>query len=326
MDFNEEEEVLISLRDMENSDEEDFNENGVEENSHSIIRHPSYNPSTTKLFLPWFDLRVFYVRISKCVIEDDDDSTPEHLTFNHVPLNRETLLEINGVRTSIYSDGVSTLLKRDRLDRRSEEVTFVSTDSVRTTGSVRFEVFDENVLVLCGTLELCENHGFIESWSKNHGMSWSMSCYESDILANDGFFCKGNQNEAAVEVYVAGSFLGRPVVLTKTLQLSSHHKKKQMRRGRMLESIPEYEANQSQKDDFSIQSRYHQPDYTPDGHHRYQEIEYLDGEDGELSWFNAGVRVGVGIGLSICLGVGIGVGLLVRAYQGTTRKLSRRLL
>lgn len=55
-------------------------------------------------------------------------------------------------------------------------------------------------------------------------------------------------------------------------------------------------------------------------------IEYLDGEDGDISWFNAGVRVGVGIGLSICVGVGIGVGLLVRTYQGTTRKFRSRLL
>lgn len=52
----------------------------------------------------------------------------------------------------------------------------------------------------------------------------------------------------------------------------------------------------------------------------YQE----EGEDGELSWFNAGVRVGVGIGLSVCLGIGIGVGLLVKTYQGTTRQFRRR--
>ena len=39
---------------------------------------------------------------------------------------------------------------------------------------------------------------------------------------------------------------------------------------------------------------------------------YVDGEDGELSWFNAGVRVGVGIGLGIFVGVGIGVSLLGR--------------
>lgn len=48
----------------------------------------------------------------------------------------------------------------------------------------------------------------------------------------------------------------------------------------------------------------------------------MDGEDGEMSWFNAGVRVGVGIGLGICVGVGVGVGLLVR----TTRNLRRRLM
>ncbi|KDP46250.1 hypothetical protein JCGZ_10090 [Jatropha curcas] len=53
---------------------------------------------------------------------------------------------------------------------------------------------------------------------------------------------------------------------------------------------------------------------------------YLEGEDGELSWFNAGVRVGVGIGLSICIGIGIGVGLLVQTYQGTARNFRRRLL
>lgn len=51
---------------------------------------------------------------------------------------------------------------------------------------------------------------------------------------------------------------------------------------------------------------------------------YMEGEDGELSWFNAGVRVGVGIGLGVCLGVGLGVGLLVRTYQSTTRNLRSR--
>lgn len=51
-------------------------------------------------------------------------------------------------------------------------------------------------------------------------------------------------------------------------------------------------------------------------------MEYLDGEGGELSWFNAGVRVGVGIGLGIC----VGIGLLASTYQATTRNLRRRFL
>lgn len=58
----------------------------------------------------------------------------------------------------------------------------------------------------------------------------------------------------------------------------------------------------------------------------WRRTEYIDGEDGELSWFNAGVRVGVGIGLGVCLGLGIGVGLLVRTYQATTGNFKRRLL
>ena len=61
------------------------------------------------------------------------------------------------------------------------------------------------------------------------------------------------------------------------------------------------------------------------GHGLYSQDMY-PGEDGQLSWFNAGVRVGVGIGLGMCLGIGIGVGLLMRSYQATTRNLKRRFL
>jgi hypothetical protein len=68
-------------------------------------------------------------------------------------------------------------------------------------------------------------------------------------------------------------------------------------------------------------------DHKPENedYHLFPGTEYMDGEDGEMSWFNAGVRVGVGIGLSVCVGIGIGVGLLVRTYQGTTRNFRRRL-
>lgn len=57
---------------------------------------------------------------------------------------------------------------------------------------------------------------------------------------------------------------------------------------------------------------------------RYYSEDLYYGEDGQLTWFNAGVRVGVGIGLGMCLGIGIGVGLLMRSYQATTRNFRRR--
>ncbi|KAK3026975.1 hypothetical protein RJ639_041736 [Escallonia herrerae] len=314
---------------MENSQER-VNGNGVAENGHHIMRNTPYQPAI-KVSLPWLDLRVFYVRVSKCEV---DDSTPEYLTLNHIPLNHDTLLEVNGVRTSMYSDGSSTFLRRNRLDKKSEEVTFVSTDSTRMTGSVKFDVFDKDALMLSGVIELCTSNGFAgESENHgNHGQRWSMNC-ESDILAGTSFLngkqYRGMESASPeIEVYVAGSFSGYPIVLTKTLQLN--YRKKQIRNG-MLESIPECEATESPKE---IPPRLNllaadYPGYKPEheGYNNpYSGMEYLEGEDGELSWFNAGVRVGVGIGLSICLGIGIGAGLLVRTYQGTTRNFRRRLL
>ncbi|KAL1833779.1 hypothetical protein DCAR_0103895 [Daucus carota subsp. sativus] len=313
-----------STRDLDNSHMK-WNGNGVVENGHGVKRHTSYQPSV-KLSLSWLDIRVFYVRVSKC---DIDDSTPECLTLNHIPLNHETLLEVNGARTSIYSDGASTLLRRDRFDKKSEEVTYVSTDSLRMTGSVKFEVFNKDVLVISGLLESSQCTGSIGD-SENHGQRWSMHC-ESDIPVRSSLFnakqCTSLESPE-VEVYVAGCFSGVPIILTKTLQLGS--RKKQSRKG-MLKSIPEYEATVSQKDvpaGFDLQvADYsdHKPEneeYNPLYH---PGMQYLEGEDGELSWFTAGVRVGVGIGLSVCLGVGIGVGLLVKTYQGTTRNFRRRL-
>ncbi|KAF3963208.1 hypothetical protein CMV_012383 [Castanea mollissima] len=89
---------------MENS-YDSSNGNGPTDNGHMVMGNSSYQPCI-KRSLPWLDLRVFYVRVSKCEI---DDSTPEYLTLNHIPLNRDTLLEVNGVRASIYSDGALEL-------------------------------------------------------------------------------------------------------------------------------------------------------------------------------------------------------------------------
>ena len=84
-----------------------------------IIKYSPYKPCTMISSSPWFDLRVFYVRV--CGIQVDE-STPEFLSLNHIPLSPDTLLEVNGVRSSIYSDGEeSSVLRRDRVDKKSEE-------------------------------------------------------------------------------------------------------------------------------------------------------------------------------------------------------------
>nr|TKR85109.1 hypothetical protein D5086_0000251370 [Populus alba] len=211
------------------------------ENGHTVVRHAPCQPRS----LPWLDLRVFYVRVSKCEI---DGSTTERLSVNHIPLYPDTLLEVNGVRTSINSSGASTTLGRDRLDKKSEEATFVSTDNTRMTGSVKFEVFDKDVLILSGAVDLCSSNGFVEG-SGNHDQRWRMNC-ESDITIGTGFlkakqFMGPDSEMPTIEVYIAGSFPGTPIILTKTLHLGFH--KEQMRKG-MLDSLPEYEATESQED------------------------------------------------------------------------------
>ncbi|XP_057965722.1 uncharacterized protein At1g01500-like [Malania oleifera] len=304
---------------MENSSER------VQRNGPIYDGHDSRNsPYETFLkgSLPWLYTRVFYVRVSEWEI---DDSTPEYLILNHIPLDHHTLLELNGVRSSIDSDGVSTLLRRDRLDKKSEEATFVGTDCIRMTGNVKFEVLDKGVLLLSGVLELSTNvNGFIGE-PKDYHQGWRMNC-ESHLPAGVGFL-KGKQymghelTSPIIEVYVAGCFSGNPIILTKTLRLSSG--KRKMRKG-MLDSIPKSMGSECPKN-FPSGVASQIPEYPndkgedEDNNNLYSRTECLEGEDGELLWFNAGVRVGVGIGLGVFLGLGIAVGLLARAYQGTTR-------
>ncbi|KAF8103257.1 hypothetical protein N665_0188s0203 [Sinapis alba] len=311
--------------------------------AYQMVRYQSYNhhhnprilssssSSSSTTSLPLLDLRVFYVRISNFKV---DDSTPEVLTITHIPLDPDSLLEINGVRMSIHSEGVSSQLRRDRVDKKSEEATFISTDNIRLSGSVKFEVYDKDELVLSGTLEMSGSNGFTGE-SKHSVKRWNMNC-EAEITAGSGFLkekhigCSELSSPLpTIEVYVTGCFSGTPIILTKTLQLG--FRKKHIRTS-ALDSIPEYETGDSQKGssselDFQV-TEYgsYKQDYEGEYGDMYLGREYADGEDGEMSWFNAGVRVGVGIGLGVCVGLGIGVGLLVRTYQSTTRNFRRRLI
>ncbi|XP_068657646.1 uncharacterized protein At1g01500-like [Aristolochia californica] len=290
------------------------------------IKHSNYQSKMSS----WFDMRVFYVRISNC---DIDESTPEFLTLNHIPLCPAILLEVNRGRSNLYSDSVSSLLRRDRVGRKSKEATFVSTDNIRMTGSVRFEVYFREHLLLSGVLERSNSHGFSES--KTHSKRWCMNC-QPVMTVGSGFF-PGKPNTTSselhsptVEVYVAGCFSGNPIILTKTLQLNSRRK---LLRKNTLDSIPEYETAETKTfvhSKLALQVSefrdYKQEKDDGDDYNLFSGAEYTESEDGELSWFNAGVRVGVGIGLGICLGIGIGVGLLARTYQATTQNFKRRLV
>ncbi|KAM7275408.1 hypothetical protein ACFE04_017274 [Oxalis oulophora] len=320
----------------------------------------------------WLEIRLFYVRIAPCVLS----SVPDHLTLCHVRREMGVPLEINGVRIQA-AESASITLRRDRLNKESSEVTYVSTDSVRVTGGVEFEVLADNEeMVLCGSLERMEGTA---GWGNNdssgggggggggdYKTGWGMDCFVAAASAKFGV-----SSSPSVEVYIAGCCGTVPVILTKTIQGSPRRK---VSRQTVLDAIPEDEEAwkdhksgdnnglvcqkklQVEKNnvtlhlertvlvfDLRIIIAYQQltasgnnmiicflntvmiiegvwgsirclitgpelEDYDMDSKiaGRYYSEEAFYGEDGQLSWFNAGVRVGVGIGLGMCVGIGIG--------------------
>ncbi|XP_059073205.1 uncharacterized protein At1g01500 [Cryptomeria japonica] len=266
----------------------------------------------------WLEVRLFYVRVRWA-----EGAMPQVLLLRHAHRGAGAMLEINGARVS-PSEGFACLsLRRDRLDKDSAEATYVSTDNVRTAGTLHFEVYNGDFLLLCGTLHKGAKDGV-----------WSMDCCSavrpgaSKQQQHPDKFDFAGHTPPTLEVYVAGCCSGSPLILTKTLQLVPRR-----RRGGTLDAIPEDEETQVKSIVLSDNS--HQMVESREYEDLDEKIEpnlgnfypggYIEGEEGELSWFNAGVRVGVGIGLGMCLGIGIGVGLLMRTYQATTRTFRRRL-
>ncbi|EPS72200.1 hypothetical protein M569_02561, partial [Genlisea aurea] len=266
------------------------------------------------------EIRLFYVRIVPCAM----DNLPEHLILRHLRREPGVLFDINGARIP-SSDEASITLRRDRVDRDSSEATYVTTDSLKLSGPVEFEVCEDSNLFLCGSLENDLRTG------------WSMDCFVANGVTANGpskfFQPRLGLSSPSVEVYIAGCCSGSPVILTKTISVTP--RKKLSRQG-MLDAIPEDEEVGKDRRNSPNGAVIRQRKSTDsegnnnkalDSHHPYysgEEMYYYSGEDGQLTWFNAGVRVGVGIGLGMCLGVGIGVGLLLRSYQATTRSFRRR--
>ncbi|KAF8380168.1 hypothetical protein HHK36_027651 [Tetracentron sinense] len=234
MDNQEEKDSSMEIR----LPKKNSNSNSNPNSPYRFINGPASPPSG------WFEIRLFYVRIAPCLV----DSVPDHLTLRHLRREIGVSLEINGSRIPA-SDTASLTLRRDRLDKESSEVTYVSTDSVQVTGSVEFEVYEREDVILCGSLERMEtpwsngsigfdHHQGLENDSKT---GWSMDCYTATIIAtgSSSFFQpKLGISSPSIEVYVAGCCSGVPLILNKTIHLSP--RRKTSRHG-TLDAIPEDE-------------------------------------------------------------------------------------
>lgn len=280
-------------------------------------------------------LRVFYLRVNRCEV---DESMLDTLTLTHTPLTPDTILDVSGAdrQPGISKGSVSFALRRDRVDKRSEEATFVCTATVRVSGSVRFEVQSKDDRIIVGILEACDCDVDDSKGGGATTKNWAMKC-QVPTQRGSGFLrcgCGGWEKPPVVEVYVAGLFRDTPVVFTRAMQLR-FRRRRQVKAfmdpipecGEQVEDMketpPEHEPEESESE-----YRCYKPDPDDDDSLYVTRSDGVDDgkEYSELSWFTAGVRVGVGISLGICLGVGIGAGLLARSYQSTSRTLKRRLI
>lgn len=277
------------------------------------------------------EIRLFYVRFAPCQV----DCLPDHITLCYLHREIGVSLEINGCRFPA-SEVASITLRRDRVDRDFSEVTYVTTDNIRLTGAVEFEVREnEEKLILCGSLDRLETTAWTNGSVLENDLKtgWSMDCYSAASITCGGshfFQPKHGVYSPTIEVYIAGCCSRTPLILTKTIQVNPRNK---MNRHSMY-AIPEDDemekeqgpANESLRQRNLQITEANMEDSESDGkmgNHCYPE-DMDPGEDGELTWFSAGVRVGVGIGLGMCIGVGIGVGVLMRSYQAATRRFRRR--
>jgi hypothetical protein len=136
----------------------------------------------------------------------------------------------------------------------------------------------------------------------------------------------------AMEVCLVGRHLGTPVILSQTVHLTAARRRSN-RQTNTLDVIPEAEelgklGSLMMIDELALRTNSSSfrdlTDKVAAGQgYGLEGGGYEDGDDGQMTWFNTGVRVGVGLGLGMCLGVGIGVGLIARTFHATSRTLRK---
>ena len=97
----------------------------------------------------WLDMRLFCMRLSSFPLE----TSLQFLTLRHIPTDFIARLKVNGERIA-PSETTSSFLHRDKVYKKSTEVTYVSTYSFRIGGSMIFEAYDKDVLLVSGKLQI----------------------------------------------------------------------------------------------------------------------------------------------------------------------------
>mmetsp|Transcript_4304 Transcript_4304/g.11134 ORF Transcript_4304/g.11134 Transcript_4304/m.11134 type:complete len:283 (-) Transcript_4304:64-912(-) len=256
-----------------------------------------------------FETQAFFVRTKGA---GNIESWPDVLTVRGVAEQNDasTSVEVNGSRVRV--NDMKLYLRRDK------PCCYVCTDVWVFSESVALEICDKDDVWLQCVLKLHPD--------EENGSSWTLQCkLEEEPEGGD----VQPRWELNLEVSLVGKVDGFPCFLSQTAKTT-----RKIRAGRRpsMKSITEDENASStveehlEKEQNSILQM---PDFAKQFEQAYSSLggqgTLTEGGEGELTWFNAGLRIGVGVGLGICLGAGLGAGILMRSYQATTSSLKRRL-
>jgi hypothetical protein len=229
---------------------EGFGEISMGQQSHGRAALLGYAMANNAPANAWLDVRVIYVRVSGCPLDD----APESLTIRFPARSIGTAFEVNGGRISPSEEAV-LVLRRDRVDTETAEATYVSTDNLRASGSVSFDVFNKDEALLSGTIEQQQQQseepppapGSAANAANSTNLEWEMEC--SCVVGQGGCaFLKGRNDSSypsmslvhpVMEVCIVGRFSGMPVILSQTVQIVA---RRRVNRQITLAAIPESEA------------------------------------------------------------------------------------
>jgi hypothetical protein len=233
----------------------------------------------------WFHIKLIYARLSGncfCATTSRDAAAaaaPESLCLRFPPRSIGTALEVNGGRISPSEQPVLVLMREKRRTRRpdpeSAEATFLSTDDVRTSGPLSFEILFKDEALVAGTITPDQQHSVSDSLQQQGGddgvynssslvqkssidglRRWSLDCACVVVGHAGSIFSKLRRHDhnmprpssssssslspPAMEVCLVARNLGTPVVLIQTVHLTAPRRRSSCRQS-TLEAIPEAE-------------------------------------------------------------------------------------
>jgi len=249
-----------------------------------------------------FEAQAFFVRTKGA---GNVETWPEALTVRGESTS-QAKVNLNGSEVDV--DELKLYLRRDK------PCCYVCTETWVIRDRVVLELCDrEDVWLQC----------ILTPPSANQP-SWKLEC---KIEEESETGSTGPRWPIDVEVSLVGKFKNTPCFLSKNAK--STRKISRTPKVPSLQAINEDQYDQAFQANSVDGKKALFPDFSEQFEETYRALggvgNLSDGETGDLTWFNAGLRIGVGVGLGICLGAGLGAGILVRSYQVTANSLKRRL-